>query len=134
MSVAVKLNENLGRTHVEILRNAGYEVDRVHDQGLSGAADATVWEHVCSIDRFLVTLDLDFSDVRRYPPGTYPGILLIRARSRSRTAVAGVLSRVIAEGYSTICADASQSRTNRSPGFAAYRPSSRGTRRRRMKP
>lgn len=36
MSVAVKLDENLGRTHVEILRTAGYEVDRVHDQGLSG--------------------------------------------------------------------------------------------------
>lgn len=97
MSVAVKRDENLGRTHVEILRSAGYEVDRVHDQGLSGAADATVWEHVCSVDRFLVTLDLDFSDVRRYPPGTHPGILLIRSRSRSRTAVAGVLSRVIAE-------------------------------------
>lgn len=97
MSVAVKLDENLGRTHTEILRNAGYEVDRVHDQGFSGAADAAVWEHVCSIDRFLVTLDPDFSDVRRYPPGTHPGILLIRARSRSRTAVAGVLSRVIAE-------------------------------------
>lgn len=97
MTVAVKLDENLGRTHVEILRNAGYEVDRVFDEGLSGAADAKVWEHVCSLGRFLVTLDLDFSDVRHYPPSTHAGILLIRARSRSRTAVAGVLSRVIAE-------------------------------------
>jgi predicted nuclease of predicted toxin-antitoxin system len=97
MSFAVKLDENLGRTHVEILRQAGYEADRVHDQGLSGAADADVWKHVCDVDRFLVTLDLGFSDVRRYPPGMHPGILLIRARSRSGTAVAGVLSRVIAE-------------------------------------
>ena len=97
MSLAVKLDENLGRTHVDILRKAGYEADRVHDQGLSGAADARVWEHVCRLGRFLVTLDLDFSDVRRYPPGTHPGILLIRARSRSLVAVADVLSRVIAE-------------------------------------
>jgi predicted nuclease of predicted toxin-antitoxin system len=97
MSVAVKLDENLGRTHVEILRKAGYEADRVHDQGLSGAPDTKVWEHVCSLDRFLITLDLGFSDVRRYPPGTHPGILLIRSRSRSRMAVVEILSRVIAE-------------------------------------
>jgi len=43
MSVLVKRDENLGRMHVDILRNAGYEVDRMHDQGLSGATDAAVW-------------------------------------------------------------------------------------------
>jgi hypothetical protein len=41
-----------------------------------------------------VTLDVDFSDVRRYKPGTHPGILLIRARSRSATAVSEVLARI----------------------------------------
>ena len=97
MSIAVKLDENLGRTHVDILRNAGYEADRVHDQGLSGATDATVWERVCAEGRFFVTLDLDFSDVRRYPPGTHQGILLIRSRNRSCPAVTEVLSRVIVE-------------------------------------
>jgi Domain of unknown function (DUF5615) len=44
-----------------------------------------------------VTLDLDFSNLRRYQPGTHPGILLIRARSRSASAVTEVLARVIAE-------------------------------------
>ncbi len=34
----VKLDENLGRTHVEHLRQAGYAADRVHDEGLSGAS------------------------------------------------------------------------------------------------
>ena len=38
----LKLDENLGRSHVEALRNAGYEADRVHDQGLSGGADSAV--------------------------------------------------------------------------------------------
>ena len=28
----LKLDENLGRSHVELLRNAGYEAHRVHDQ------------------------------------------------------------------------------------------------------
>lgn len=97
MSLAVKLDENMARAHVDLLRHAGYDADRVFDEGLSGAADERVWEHVCSEGRLFVTLDLDFSDVRRYEPGTHPGILLIRARSRSATAVTEVLARVIAE-------------------------------------
>ena len=75
---AIKLDENLGRTHVQMLRDAGYDADRLHDEGLSGANDARVWQAVCEEDRLLITLDLDFSDVRKYPPGTHPGILLLR--------------------------------------------------------
>jgi predicted nuclease of predicted toxin-antitoxin system len=83
----LKLDENLGRSHIEILRNAGYETDRVHDQGMSGWADSAVWKRVCDEGRFFVTLDLDFADVRRHSPGSHPGILLLRAGNRSRTAL-----------------------------------------------
>ncbi|HEX6865098.1 MAG TPA: DUF5615 family PIN-like protein [Thermoanaerobaculia bacterium] len=93
----IKLDENLSRSHAELLREHGYDADRVHDQGLSGASDAAVWERVTSENRFLITLDLDFSDVRRFQPGTHPGILLIRGRSKSRSAVLEVLRRVIEE-------------------------------------
>jgi hypothetical protein len=34
--------------------------------------------------RLFVTLDLDFSDVRRYKPGTHPDILLIQALAAVR--------------------------------------------------
>ena len=34
--------------------------------------------------RLLLTQDLDFSDVRRFTPGTHPGIVLIRLRDPSR--------------------------------------------------
>jgi predicted nuclease of predicted toxin-antitoxin system len=87
----LKLDENLGRSHVELLRNAGHEADRVHDEGLSGEADSTVWERVCAEGRFFITLDLDFADIRRYQPRSHHGILLLRARSRSRPAVLQVL-------------------------------------------
>jgi len=97
MSFAVKLDENLSRVHVDLLRQAGYDVDRVDEQGLSGATDERVWERVCTDGRFFITLDLDFSDIRRYQPGTHPGILLIRARSRSASAVTDVRARITAE-------------------------------------
>ena len=96
-SVLVKLDENLGQSHAELVRRAGYVTDRVTDQGLSGAADPTVWHRVTSEGRFFITLDLDFADVRRYTPGSHVGLLLIRPRNNSRDAVAEILERVLSE-------------------------------------
>ena len=39
----IKLDENLGRPHVILLKRHGYEADRVFDQGLSGIEDADLW-------------------------------------------------------------------------------------------
>ncbi len=94
----VKLDENLGRSHVALLLEAGHQAYRVHDQGLSGEADPIVWERVSNEGRFFITMDLGFADVRRYKPGSHPGILLLRARNRSRAAVLQVLERVLCEG------------------------------------
>jgi predicted nuclease of predicted toxin-antitoxin system len=93
----VKLDENLSKLHVAFLCECGYEADRVHDQGLSGAGDEMVWSRVVAEGRFLITLDLDFSDIRRFVPGSHPGILLIRGKSKSRASVLAVLRRVVAE-------------------------------------
>lgn len=93
----VKLDENLSRLHAAFLRERGYEADRVHDEGLSGASDERVWEAVLTEGRFLITLDLDFSDIRRFQLGTHPGILLVRARNKGRLAVLEVLQKVLQE-------------------------------------
>ena len=37
--------------------------------------------------RFLITQDLDFSDSRKFAPGSHHGILLIRLRSPNRRAL-----------------------------------------------
>ncbi|MHC5938703.1 DUF5615 family PIN-like protein, partial [Nostoc sp.] len=39
------------------MQQAGYNADRVTDEGLSGADDETVWELVCAEERFFITLD-----------------------------------------------------------------------------
>src|SRR5438874_195476 len=96
-AMKIKLDENLGKTHVAILQESGYEAHRTYEEGLSGASDREVWEHVCAEGRFFITLDLDFSDVRKYPPGSHPGILLLRVDSRGLTSVSAALRRVIGE-------------------------------------
>jgi len=64
---------------------------------LSGENDEVVWQQACAERRFFITLDLDFSDVRRLPPGTHPGILLLRSRNGSCQAVFDILVRVVRE-------------------------------------
>jgi len=93
----VKLDENLGLAHAKLIKDFGHNVERVTDESLSGAADELVWSKVCAEWRFFITLDLDFSDVRKFPPGSHPGILLLRPHNTSRTAVLTVLSRVLSE-------------------------------------
>ena len=41
-------------------------------QGLRGGADPTLAEICKRESRALVTLDLDFADIRTYPPAEYP--------------------------------------------------------------
>jgi len=117
----IKLDENLGNTHAEFLRQMGHSCDRVADEGLSGTVDQAVWQQVCAEQRFFITLDLDFSDVRRFQPGTHPGILLLRPRNRSRQAVLDLLGRIVNE-YSLeslqqclVVADEVQTRIRRPP-------------------
>ena len=93
----IKLDENLSQVHAEFLQQTGYDCDRVTDEGLSGADDYTVWQETCREGRFFITLDLDFSDIRQFPPGTHPGILLLRPNSCDRQAVLNLLSRILNE-------------------------------------
>ena len=91
----VKLDENLAQRHAEFLRASGYDAERVTDEGLSGATDERVWQEVLKENRFFITLDLDFSDIRQFPPGSHPGILLLRPNSRGRLAVLELLQRIL---------------------------------------
>ena len=119
----VKLDENLGQSHAQLVRDAGHVVQRVTEQGLSGAKDSVVWQHICDTGRFFITLDLDFSDVRLFAPGTHPGILLIRPHAKGRGAVARVIRRVLAEhGLESLAgclavADESRTRIRRPPSL-----------------
>ena len=76
--MTIKLDENLPVTLAARLRSLGHQADTVRDEGLCGRDDETVWQAAQREGRFLVTQDLDFSDVRRFSPGTHFGILLVR--------------------------------------------------------
>ena len=48
---------------------------------------ATVGKAAQAARRFLLTQDLDFSDARKYTPGTHRGLLVVRLPQPGRTAL-----------------------------------------------
>ena len=90
----VKLDENISFKLLEVLRHAGHDTDTVADEGLTGLPDQDVWAAAQAEGRFLVTQDLDFSDSRRFAPGTHAGVLLVRLREPGAGALVQAVSAV----------------------------------------
>lgn len=80
----IKLGENLPVRLARILRDLGHDVHTIPEENLIGKSDPEVWDAAQRDTRFLITQDLDFSDTRRFVPGTHCGVLLIRLRSPDR--------------------------------------------------
>ena len=63
-----KLDENLSPTLASAFISAGHEAHSALEQTLGGSVDPRLIE-VCRLEgRALVTLDLDFANIHRYPP------------------------------------------------------------------
>jgi predicted nuclease of predicted toxin-antitoxin system len=77
------------------LRQNGQDARTVFDQGLRGHGDDDVAQVCQQEGRALVTLDLDFADIRAYPPQNYSGIIVLRLVDQSRPAVLRVVQRLL---------------------------------------
>jgi len=76
--VKFKIDENFGTRTQRLFHAAGHEVQTVREEGLQGCSDQHLYEVCCAEQRCLVTLDLDFADVTRFPPARVNGIVVIR--------------------------------------------------------
>jgi predicted nuclease of predicted toxin-antitoxin system len=94
--VNVKLDENLPERLVSLLSAFGHDIDTVRSEQLAGRDDFDIWTAAQSAGRFLITQDLDFSDVRRYVPGTHVGLLLVRLAKPGRDALVERISMLFA--------------------------------------
>jgi len=79
--VNLKLDENLPRRLKRMLSILDHDVTTAEDEHLLSHPDAVVTSAAKAERRMLVTLDVGFGDLRRYPPGSHPGIILFRPRS-----------------------------------------------------
>ncbi len=90
-----KIDENLPVEAAELLRDAGHTAATIHDQKMVGYPDPDV-ASVCQQERrALVTLDLDFSDIRVYPPDQYHGIIILRTRINAKPFALALVQSII---------------------------------------
>jgi len=77
----LKLDENLSRHLKDALCSLGHDAITAADEGLLSAPDETIAAAAKTEDRLLITLDVEFANLNKYPPGSHPGIFLFRPRS-----------------------------------------------------
>lgn len=73
-----KLDENFGTRTAHLFLHAGHDVETVLEEQLGGPSDETLFEACIREDRCLLTLDMDFADILRFPPHRAPGIAVLR--------------------------------------------------------
>jgi predicted nuclease of predicted toxin-antitoxin system len=87
-----KLDENFGTRTQQLFQAAGHEVQTVRSQNLQGCSDQHLFK-ICSSEKYcLVTLDLDFAEVTRFPPAEASGVVILRV---SRNPSVTVLEQLI---------------------------------------
>ncbi len=90
-----KIDENLHPEVAALLRQHGHDATTVYDQRLRGHSAAEI-AHICQHEaRALVTMALDFADIRAYPPQDYAGIIVLRLTDQSRPAVLQVFRQIL---------------------------------------
>jgi predicted nuclease of predicted toxin-antitoxin system len=90
--VKFKLDENIGRRGLDLIRASGHDVVTVRDQDLQGASDEKLFEACAAEGRALITLDRDFGQVLRFPPEKGAGIAVLEIGQRAT--LQGILGRL----------------------------------------
>lgn len=88
-----KLDENLGTQTQQLFRDAGHDVMTVWEESLRGSTDQTIHDVCCREHRCLITFDLDFANVMRFPPAQTAGIVVLRLPKNPNPALLAHLVR-----------------------------------------
>lgn len=79
----------------QLLRTWGYDVLTAQEVGLAGKPDEEVLAYSVKHERVLITIDMDFSNIRRFPPKSYIGIIILKIRPRVAEKIHNVLEQVL---------------------------------------
>jgi predicted nuclease of predicted toxin-antitoxin system len=78
----IKLDENFPPAAVEIFQAQQIDASSVFKQRLQGSEDDKIFSICKNEGRILVTFDLDFANIIRYPAYKSPGIIIVRSRKK----------------------------------------------------
>ena len=86
------------RSAIDAIAKSGHQVEFARDIGFATAPDVQIAARARQSGTALITRDLDFSDVRQYPPELYAGIVVLRLPEHfTAVEIVTVLARFLAE-------------------------------------
>ncbi len=90
-----KIDENLPIEIAELLRQEDHDALTIHDQGMTGEPDDQIAIVCQKEERIIVSLDLDFADIRAYPPSNFAGLIVLRLDRQDKNYVIEMFKRLI---------------------------------------
>lgn len=92
-----KVDENMPEETADLLQAAGHSAETVIQEGLSGIDDPLLAAMIVIVreGRALVTLDLEFGDLRAYPPRNYHGMVVIRSKQQDKYTLLTLVQKFI---------------------------------------
>ena len=82
----ILVDEALPRLLAKHLRDARHDAHDVRDLGLRGQPDGRVLQEAQDRDAILITRDLGFTNVLRFPPSAHKGLIIVRLPNTVSTA------------------------------------------------
>lgn len=74
-----KLDECVHIGLKNIFNDAGFEVDTVYYEDISGISDDNLIEKCKEENKILITVDLGFGNILKHPPHSHNGIILLKS-------------------------------------------------------
>lgn len=78
-----------------MFEGAGHEASSILGQSIGGASDPDVAAVCQQEQRALLTLDVDFADLRAHPPEDNHGLVVLRSKRQDKPHVMGVIGRLL---------------------------------------
>jgi predicted nuclease of predicted toxin-antitoxin system len=72
------VDANMPRSTLALLASLGHIGEHARDIGLGQATDKQIAAHARSTGAAILTRDVDFADIRNYPPHEFQGLIVLR--------------------------------------------------------
>lgn len=76
------LDENVSSLFIEKIKNQYHGSVDIFDIGYDGKDDSEIYGFLKQHKYILITFDLDFSDIRKFPPEFVEGIIVLRFKNK----------------------------------------------------
>lgn len=90
------MTSNLSPNQAAILREQGHDAVSVVDAGLSGQLDEKIREFAIAEDRVILTLDVDFANLLRFPTAGTPGVIRLKIHPPTEQSVRDQIQKALA--------------------------------------